>query len=133
MKLDMQLIGLVRLILQTLALALFLYQMTLAVQKYMDFTTKIVEETKNISQAKLPSIMIIKQENKTEAEAKYRELGYTSAVELLSGISNPLAYNVSWEVSGHNLGEIVDSFFESYDNSSWTMRKILIKKRGFVK
>ena len=133
MILDMQLIGLVRVILQALALALFLYQMTLAVQKYMDFTTTIVEETKDISQAKLPSIMIKKQENDTEVEAKYMELGYTSSLEHLTGILDHLAYKVSWQVPGYNLEQILNYVHESYDNSSWTMRKILIEKRALFK
>ena len=54
----MQSVRLLRLCIQVVALAIFTYQMIVAVEKYATFSSVPTEETKDIADAKLPDIYL---------------------------------------------------------------------------
>ena len=65
----MRLLGLVRLSLQTLALAIFAYQLAEALQRYMSFSSIASVETTDIAAVQLPDIFVcLKAQNVSAVE-----------------------------------------------------------------
>ena len=72
----MKIMNTVRYVFQVALLAVFSYQMVLAIGKYFSFATTTVEETKDIKDARLPSIFVCAGEQIYADKARFREHGY---------------------------------------------------------
>ena len=70
---------------QMAAVAVFAYQMILAFEKYRAVSTTTVEETKDIKDAKLPSIFVCPKQY-VDIDSEFREHGYYYGLDdFLSG------------------------------------------------
>ena len=103
---------LVRLTVQAAAFAIFVYQMVEAVDKFITFRTVPIEETKDISKTKLPTLMICKQFNYTKAAESMGKQGYYDQTDFLAGYLLDLGF-VSWE-GLHNItySNITETIFD---------------------
>ena len=90
----MKIVSMVRLVVQVAALAVFIYQMVLACGKYLTFRSTTVEETKNIQDAKLPSIFVCeKEENFSNVKARFQKHGYYWGLrDFLTGVLDNFRY-----------------------------------------
>ena len=94
----MQVTRMVRIFLQALALAIFTYQMIQAIEKYNTFQDLPSVESKDVSEARLPTIFICNKDVDVVQTGKFLENGYTSAMtNFLLGRVNGNTAILSWE------------------------------------
>ena len=89
----MQSIRLARLLVQIVALAIFTYQMTVAVEKFFSFTTLPTEDTKDFSESKLPTLFVCPR----KGAQRFKNHGYSGYPKFLIGQVNNNTEFVSWE------------------------------------
>ena len=78
---------------QIVALAIFTYQMTVAVEKFFSFTTLPTEEAKDFSESKLPTLFVCPR----KGAQRFKNHGYSGYPKFLIGQVNNNTEFVSWE------------------------------------
>ena len=133
----MQATKLVRRVFQVLALLIFTYQMIEALRKYFNFSSIPSAETKDISEAKLPSIFLCLQDVGQRNFEAYRKNGYKSYNDFLFGSVNGSSDIVSWEGTKNiSYEDVVRQIFYSMttdDYDAWMINgKILTLPEHFT-
>ena len=103
--------------LRVIALAIFTFQMILAIQKFLSLQTITASKTKSIDDTRQPEIFVCpKQRNFNSSRAI--ELGYRfSAKDFLSGIVENSSDSLSWEGrDGMPYEEIIKELYPASDN-----------------